>query len=428
MKKNVLVFPCGSEIGLEVYKSLNASTHFNLIGGSSVDDHGKYVYANYFGDLPMVGEPDFVPKLNAIIDELQVKFIIPAHDSVVLALAQAKSRGELHCDVITSPADTCDIARSKKKTYEVLTGVIETPRIYESADTLSPQDYPVFLKPEVGQGSKGTHKATVSEQVAFYLSEDPTLMILEYLPGKEYTVDCFTDRHGELRFAEGRERIRISNGISVSSASVADDRFQELAEKINSKIVFRGVWFFQVKERLDGELVLMEIAPRIAGTMGLVRAKGINMALLSLFDAMDYDVDIFENKYAMTIDRALQNSYKHNIDYRHVYLDFDDLVIYEGKVNPVVMAFVFQCLNNQIEVHLLTRHKQDLDATLRQYRLTGIFDDVIWIQNEGDKHSYIKEKDAIFIDDSFAERKAVYDELGTPVFDAHMIEALLEKF
>jgi hypothetical protein len=38
MKKNVLVFPCGSEIGLEIHKSLSYSTHFTLVGGSSVDD------------------------------------------------------------------------------------------------------------------------------------------------------------------------------------------------------------------------------------------------------------------------------------------------------------------------------------------------------------------------------------------------------
>ena len=45
--KNVLVFPCGSEIGLEIHNALKYSKDFNLFGGSSVDDHGKYVYKNY---------------------------------------------------------------------------------------------------------------------------------------------------------------------------------------------------------------------------------------------------------------------------------------------------------------------------------------------------------------------------------------------
>ena len=43
-KNNILVFPCGSEIGLEINNALKWSTHIELFGASSVDDHGKYVY------------------------------------------------------------------------------------------------------------------------------------------------------------------------------------------------------------------------------------------------------------------------------------------------------------------------------------------------------------------------------------------------
>ena len=56
MKKNILVFPCGSEIALEIYKSLKYSIHFNLIGASSVEDHGRFVYENYIGNLPYISQ------------------------------------------------------------------------------------------------------------------------------------------------------------------------------------------------------------------------------------------------------------------------------------------------------------------------------------------------------------------------------------
>jgi hypothetical protein len=57
-----------------------------------------------------------------------------------------------------------------------------------------------------------------------------------------------------------------------------------LANKINKKLHFRGVWFFQVKENINGDLSLLEIAPRVAGTMALSRLKGVNLPLMSLFD------------------------------------------------------------------------------------------------------------------------------------------------
>ena len=44
MKKRVLVYPCGTEIGLEIYKSLRYSTHYELIGGGCENDHGRFVY------------------------------------------------------------------------------------------------------------------------------------------------------------------------------------------------------------------------------------------------------------------------------------------------------------------------------------------------------------------------------------------------
>jgi hypothetical protein len=425
MKQNVLVFPCGSEIGLEIYRSLCASTHFNLIGGSSTPDHGEFAFTNYIGDLPRVDAPDFTEKINAAIEEYKIDFIFPAHDSVVLRLAHDQAQGKLNCKVVTSPVGTCEVARYKRKTYELFEGVIPTPKIY-NAQNLQASDLPVFLKPNVGQGSKGTYLAKELEDIAFYTKKDPSLLLLEYLPGKEFTIDCFTDKDGKLLFCEGRERVRIQNGISVNSASVQDDRFEKMARLINEKLEFRGVWFFQVKENKDKKLVLMEVAPRVAGAMGLVRCKGVNLPLLSLFDANGMAVGVFENTYNMVIDRALENTYEHDIDYKHVYLDFDDLVIFDGKVNPRVMAFVYQCINKGVKVHLLTRHKEDLNVTLKKYRLHDTFDELIWVQGDDEKHLYIKDKDAIFIDDSFAERKKVHDECRVPVFDGHMIEGLME--
>lgn len=426
-KRNVLVFPCGSEIGLEVYRSLFASTHFNLIGGSSTDDHGKFVYSNYVDNIPFVDTPDFVERLNAIIDEHHIDFIVPAHDSVVLALAKASNSGSLHCPVLTSPLRTCETARSKAKTYEALKGIVPTPRVFAPED-LKEENLPVFLKPDVGQGSKGTYRATSLEQVKFYQQLDPSLLILEYLPGSEYTIDCFTDRRGRLLFCEGRERHRIWGGISVNSTTVNDPRFRDLAERISQALEFRGAWFFQVKESLSNDLLLMEIAPRIAGTMGLVRCKGVNLPLLGLFDLSGLDVSVTENDYDITIDRALHNMYRINIAYEHVYLDFDDLVIVDGKVNPAVMAFVYQCFNNRIKVHLLTKHRRVLEDSLKQYRLEHLFDSIIWIKDDTEKHLKITERNAIFIDDSFAERARVHEAHHIPTFDAHMLEALMETF
>ncbi len=422
MKKNVLVFPCGSEIGLEVYRQLANSIHFNAIGASSAPDHGKFVYENYVEGVPFVDDDNFIDAINAIVEKHHIDFIVPAHDSIVLKLAQ--HRADLKCPVMTSPEETCVIARSKKKTYEVLHDVILTPEVY-TLDTI--KSYPVFLKPDVGQGSRGCVKANSLQEVKAALEKNPSLLILEFLPNKEYTIDCFTNRKGELLFAKGRQRARISNGISVNSKLVNDERFFALAQKINKAITFRGAWFFQVKERANGELVLMEIAPRIAGTMGLEHGAGVNFVQLSLFDLQDIDVSVFANTFNIEIDRALQAKYRTDLDYDTVYLDLDDTLILGDKVNTQMMQFVYQCQNENKQVILLSKHNKNIDQTLNDFCIDKrLFSQIIHIAQHQKKSDYIKgHTKSIFIDDSFAERKDVFFNAHIPVFEVTALDVLL---
>jgi predicted ATP-grasp superfamily ATP-dependent carboligase len=422
--KKVLVFPCGSEIGLELYRSLSNSTHIELYGASSISDHGSYVYERYTESIPSVDDENFIEAINDFVRRNSIDFIFPAHDSVVLKLSQ--NQAQLACDVVTSSAETCEVSRSKAKTYKRLQAEVAVPNDFTSLTNIPEDSFPVFLKPDVGQGSKGTATAYTQAEVDQLKAKDDSLLVLEYLPGREYTVDCFTNRNGKLLVSEGRQRARISNGISVRSQPVKDDRFTELAHKINAAMNFQGVWFYQVKERINGELVLMEIAPRIAGTMGLLRARGVNLALMSIFDRMGFDVAVLLNEYDVVVDRALENKFKLSLVYKHVYIDFDDLIFKEGKVNPQVITYLVQCLNKKISLHLITRHAEDLTLSLKRLRLAQLFDEIIWLQKGERKSAFITETDSIFIDDSFSERLDVKETLGIPVFDEHMIECLME--
>ncbi len=422
-KQNVLVFPCGSEIGLELFRSLSSSTHIRLFGASSVSsNHGKYLYKNYLEGLPYVRDPGFIDAINSIIDKYQIDFLFPAYDSVVLSFATHQK--ELNCKVIGSPMETCHICHSKRSTYQIFASLLKVPEVHERLERIS--EWPVFLKPDVGQGSQCTCLALSCDEAKFYLNRYPSLLVTEYLPGAEYTIDCFTDYQRRLRFVGARERIRIRNGISVHSRPVYDSTFHEMAETINDTLEFRGVWFFQVKESIDGTPTLMEIAPRVAGTMSLYRNLGVNFALLSVFDAMGLEVDIMCNDYNIEVDRALTNRFKSNINYRHLYIDLDDCIIYEGKVNLQVIALLFQCLNRNIKLHLLTCHAGDVEGTLKRFRLNGLFDEIINLQPEESKSSHIKHRNAVFVDDSFAERKEVRTKLGILVFAPDAIECLLE--
>jgi hypothetical protein len=419
--KNILVFPCGSEIGLEIYKSLKYNIHFNLIGANSTDDHGKFVYENYIGNLPFFTNQDFIKELKKIVVENNIDAIYPTMDSVISLLKENEDK--LGCVILSSPIQTTKTCLSKQKTYTLFNNKIPTPKIYNIEDKSI--EYPVFLKPDIGYGSRGTYKANNITEVEFYKNKDKDLIILEYLPGNEFTIDCFTNFKGELLFIGPRLRNRISNGISVNTSTLkVKNKFEGLANIINENLVFSGSWFFQVKERLDGTLVLMEIASRLAGSSSVYRIKGINFALLNIYNAFEMEVNIIENNYEVELDRALENKYKLLINFKYVYIDFDDTIIINGKINTEIITFLFKCINNKKTIILLTKHKYNIYESIKNYRLESIFDEIIQIDPKEKKSNYILNKEAIFIDDSFAERKEVFEKLQINVFSIDQIQAL----
>jgi len=421
-RKTVLVFPCGSEIGLEIHRALRFSRHFELIGASSThSNHGRYVFDRYIDGLPFVSSPGFVDALNCVIDEQAVDFVFPAHDQVVLALAEQACR--LRAQYVGSPVVTCRICRSKRATYEYFSGRIRVPRLF--GPDIPAAIYPVFLKPDVGQGSKGVHTAYTQEEVSFYTDRDRALLVLEHIPGQEYTVDCLTDRFRRLVFVGARERIRVSNGISVDTAPVVGEEYRTMAKAINSTLHLRGAWFFQAKRATGGELTLLEIGPRVSGSMALYRNLGINYEALTLFDLMNKEIEILQNRYSIRMDRALTNRFCLELQYENVYIDLDDSIIDNGRVNPLVVAFLYQCRNRGIRLHLVSRHLGELRATLRCFALEQLFDTVAQVPPESCKSEYISEPGAIFVDDSFAERKAVHARLGIPTFAIDAVESLI---
>lgn len=424
MKKNILVFPCGSEIGLDIYSSVCYSTYFHLIGGSSVDDHGKFVYEDYIPNIPFANTEEFIPTLAKIVKERGIDAIYPAMDIVITILKEHES--ELGCRVIASPVETTEICLSKELTYKTFYGCIRIPKVYD-AKVIAPDEFPVFAKPKIGYGAKGTKKLNNQEEVDNFVKGKDGLLIVEYLPGEEFTVDCFTDKEGKLLYCAARKRNRVKDGISVNTYFVEEQQeFNQIAELLNTKINFRGAWFYQVKRDKEGELCLLEIASRLGGSSLLSRAVGVNFALLSLFDAFDYKVSVFKNDYKVELDRALENRYKTDLEYDSVYCDYDDcLILDKTTINTELVCFLYKCLNKGKKIYLLSKHEGNLMQELRDFRLDHLFDKIIHVGKEADKADFIKTRQPIFIDDSNAERKNIKKRLNIPVFSPDMMDVLM---
>lgn len=423
--KNVLVFPAGTEIGMEIHSALKYSRFVKLFGGTSVPCHAELLFENCIEGFPFIDDEGFIDYLNSVIDEYNIDYIYPAHDSALMTMTL--EQGNIHCPVVTSPLETVEICRSKNRSYDFLAGSFYLPRYFGGIEQVD--GYPVFIKPTVGQGAQGARLISDRAHLAEALSDGVEYAICEYLPGDEFTVDCFTDRHGRLLTVSPRSRDRIRAGIAVRSRLLpCDESVRAIAEDINSKLRFNGAWFFQLKENSKGEYRLMEIAPRIAGTMGLSRSRGVNFPLLTLYNMWGFDVSLVSNGNEAMLDRAFISRYVTDICYDSVYVDFDDTLVVRGKVNAQLMMFLYQAKNKGKRLHLLTKHPDcPIGEELQRFGIAeSLFDGILHIGQDESKSDYITDSAPIFIDDSFSERRRVREALGIPVFDLDMIDSLLD--
>ena len=91
------------------------------------------------------------------------------------------------------------------------------------------------------------------------------------------------------------------------------------------------------------------------------------------------------------------------------------------------MMFLYQAKNADCAIVLLSRHKKDIHQSLQQFHIDPtLFDQILILGAEQKKSEYITESRAIFIDDSFAERRDVSLVRGIPVFDCSEVEALVD--
>ena len=161
-KRNVLVFPGGTEIGLEVRNALANRKEVALFSaGAGGSSHAPFAFRVH-DVVPDVSDPAWFDELVRVVRLRSIDYVFATHEDVLLELA--RRRDDLPAALIASPTKTLEIARSKTLTYEALGDVVRVPRVFDPAD--SSLAFPVFVKPDRGAGSRAAIPISTVEQLA----------------------------------------------------------------------------------------------------------------------------------------------------------------------------------------------------------------------------------------------------------------------
>lgn len=104
-----------------------------------------------------------------------------------------------------------------------------------------------------------------------------TMLLMEYLEGHEYSVDCVAD-HGRLLCAVARKK-SLTAGHGQTIVMHAD--IHATTAKLTADYSLNGVFNVQFRET-GGQVRLLEINPRMSGGIGMACLAGPNLPYLAL--------------------------------------------------------------------------------------------------------------------------------------------------
>ncbi len=290
---------------------------------------------------PAAVDPTYIDCLLEICKKEHVDVILPGISDELLPLCNRKAEFEtIGTKVSVSNAHSIEICTNKRKFYDFLTeNGIKTPE-YRKVTTLDEFDkavmemgYPekkVCMKAVVSSGSRGVRIIDATRSRAdilfgekpnslFTTYEDlrsilaevdsfPEMMAMEYIPGREYSIDLVAD-NGKVLYICGRNSDVVNASIPMEGSLCKDEAAYALCEKIVDLLKIDGNADFDFKYDADGHAVLMEINPRQAATMAVFRAGGVNMLYLRIKQLLGENLPKCEIKYGTRFKRRYGELY-----------------------------------------------------------------------------------------------------------------------
>ena len=279
--------------------------------------------ADEFYRVPPAEDEAFVDELVDVCREESVDVILPQVTRELPVLASNKTAfEEVGTTVAVSDANAIADANDKKALIDVCrecdvpapeTSTAETEDdLREACRQLGYPDVPVVVKPPASNGSRGVrilderrdHKrqfyeakptglySTLDDVVGILGEEFPRLLVMEYLPGEEYTVDAFraadarTQSDNDRAVVVPRVRDEVRSGISFRGTIERREDIVAHVETLARELDLRYAFGFQFKEDADGRPKILECNPRVQGSMVTSTLGGANVTYAAVAEAL----------------------------------------------------------------------------------------------------------------------------------------------
>lgn len=304
----VLMTGAGAPGGPGIIRCMLSAGYTNLLVADAREMPSGRALHPHFVRIPSAAEPAFIPELLRICKEHQIGVLLPLVTRELELLASNRTLFEAAgTQVLVSDAASLSIANNKQRMMQMLADhhlpvarfyrVDTAAEIAEKAALLGYPDVPVVIKPAVSNGSRGIrildsnrdrfrdffeskpdHIYSTLEEVLQLFGQRPIpeMLVMEYLPGAEFSVDCIVDR-GNLLLILPRRRLAMHGGISTAGRFEQHEDIIRQTRDILRVLPLHGPVGLQFRENSEGKCRLLEINPRLQGTTTAATGMNINI-------------------------------------------------------------------------------------------------------------------------------------------------------
>ena len=234
---------------------------------------------------------------NAIFKELKTKkydLVIPLNDFPAIILSQHKKELMPYVTVAANEWDVFQFASDKLKTMRVcMEQHIPCPKTFLVDDTLQDLSqldltFPICIKHRTGYSAVGFRKIEDRNELEHVINATKEKygapLIQEYIPQTDlqYKAELFVDKNEEIKSCCIFAKLRwypISGGSSTLNVTVHRPDIEESCRKLLKSIHWRGYADIDlIQDPRDGIAKIMEINPRITGSVKICYECGVNFS------------------------------------------------------------------------------------------------------------------------------------------------------
>lgn len=344
MKKDITILLTG--IGgpgapgmIKCYKN-NGERNVRIIGVDMNENAAGKGLVDAFYTVPKAKSPDFIQVVFEICKKEKVDVVVPIVTKELDSFSKNKKifenigtkvsvMPEEQLAIVNDKGNLLDAMREKNLPTAKYIMVDTVDELFSAIEKLGYPQKAVCIKATDGNGSRGIRMLDVPENdykrffsdkpdshyVSFeYLKkiftgrEIPRLMVMELLPGAEYSVDVIANECGPLAMV-------CRNGIKVVSSNqveciIEDNKdVLDLCRRVIKAFGLVGQFGFDLKCNAEGTPFVLEINPRLTAGIVACAAAGCNLPYFELIRLLGEKMPDYKINYGTLMTRHWQEDF-----------------------------------------------------------------------------------------------------------------------